>query len=144
MALVPLVSALNKPEGAKAIRPIVEATRAADDQGGPPPPYIPPAAAALHNALTYTLSFKAEALATPPGAKWAGVALLRPQVTGAGADVPLLLAYWDSPVRNRLRQCPVCARWFLDATRSKHARRCSRKCTIAWTNAQRPKKGTTR
>jgi hypothetical protein len=138
MALSRLVLALNKPQGAKAIRPIVEATHDADTQGGPPPPFIPPAAAALYNKGHFTQTYRARAIAGA-AAKWAGVARLVPDP--AAADGALLHAYFENPVRDRLRRCEQCARWFIDATRNKGARRCSRACTIAWTNGQRPKKG---
>jgi hypothetical protein len=138
LALSKLVRVLNKPQGAETIRPIVEATVEADARGGPPPPWIPPAAAALYNTLHFTYAYRATPLASPPQAKWAGAALLQPLVSEPAAEaVPLLHAYIDSPVRDRVRHCPVCGRWFLDATRPKHARRCSRACTITWSNALR-------
>jgi hypothetical protein len=39
--------------------------------------------------------------------------------------------------RDRLRRCQQCRRWFVDETRNKSARRCSRECTITWSNAHR-------
>lgn len=56
-----------------------------------------------------------------------------PQVLWLG----LLVDFFKNPHRDRLRRCPVCARWFLDETRNRSARRCSRRCTIAWSNTQR-------
>jgi hypothetical protein len=52
----------------------------------------------------------------------------------------------DNPQRERLRRCQQCRRWFVDETRNRSARRCSRACTIAWSNSLRtrsadPKKG---
>jgi predicted RNA-binding Zn ribbon-like protein len=52
-----------------------------------------------------------------------------------------VLAYVQSPHRERLKCCQRCATWFVDTTRNKSARRCSRACTIAWSNKQRPKGG---
>jgi predicted RNA-binding Zn ribbon-like protein len=53
--------------------------------------------------------------------------------------------YFNNPARDRLRRCPhpcpKCRGWFVDTTRNKSARRCSRECTIAWSNSQRKKKG---
>jgi predicted RNA-binding Zn ribbon-like protein len=55
-----------------------------------------------------------------------------------------VLAYVQSPHRERLRRCQQCRRWFVDETRNASARRCSRECTIKWSNSQRTKKGTRR
>jgi hypothetical protein len=53
-----------------------------------------------------------------------------------------LVGLFGSPHRDRLRRCQQCARWFVDETRNKSQRRCSRACTIAWWSArQRPKGG---
>jgi hypothetical protein len=52
-----------------------------------------------------------------------------------------LAFYFMNPQRDRLRRCQQCSRWFVDMTRNKSALRCSRACTIAWSNAQRDKKG---
>jgi hypothetical protein len=46
-----------------------------------------------------------------------------------------------SPYRDRLRRCQQCGAWFVDLTRNKSARRCTRACTITWWNKQRPKGG---
>jgi hypothetical protein len=54
-----------------------------------------------------------------------------------GMMVVWLAAYFMNPSRDRLRRCQQCARWFVDLTRNKSARRCSSACTIAWSNAQR-------
>ena len=139
--LARLVMALNKPGGAEKIRPIVEATLDADARGGPAPPDIPAAAAALYNKADLRVAYQARAIAGP-AAKWPGVARLVP--TPATAEAALLLAYIETSVRDRLRRCPVCARWFIDTMRNKRARRCSRACTIAFSNAQRPRKGDAR
>ena len=42
-----------------------------------------------------------------------------------------------NPERARLRCCTQCARWYFDDTRNKSKRRCSRACTIAYSNARR-------
>jgi hypothetical protein len=54
-----------------------------------------------------------------------------------GLMVVWLAMYFMHPFRERLRRCQQCARWFVDRTRNKSARRCSSACTIAWSNAQR-------
>jgi hypothetical protein len=46
-----------------------------------------------------------------------------------------------SPHRQRLRRCEKCRRFFVDWTRNRSARRCSRECTIAFSNAQRGRTG---
>jgi hypothetical protein len=60
--------------------------------------------------------------------------------SGRGAWVIRLARFLVNPQRARLRRCPACRRWFVDETRNKSARRCSRECTITWSNAQRAKK----
>lgn len=60
--------------------------------------------------------------------------------SGRGAWVIELARFLVNPQRDRLRRCPACRQWFVDETRNKSARRCSRKCTITWSNAQRAKK----
>jgi hypothetical protein len=62
--------------------------------------------------------------------------------TARGAWVIDLARFLANPQRDRLRRCLKCRRWFVDETRNKSARRCSRKCTIAWSNAQRATTGT--
>lgn len=59
--------------------------------------------------------------------------------SAAGVWVVKLARLFVNPQRDRLRHCPICRRWFVDETRNRSALRCSRKCTIAWSNAQRPK-----
>jgi hypothetical protein len=49
----------------------------------------------------------------------------------------LVVGYLRSAQRHRLRRCPQCRGWFVDETRNNSAQRCSRACTIAWSNAQR-------
>ena len=58
---------------------------------------------------------------------------------GPGSWVLPLARFLVSPHRDRLRRCPrpECRKWFVDVTRNKSARRCSRPCTIAWSNAHR-------
>ena len=141
MALSRLVSALNKP-GAEAILPIVEATLAA--QGETPPPYIPQAAAALYNKLksTYGVPGGPVRVAGPrgegdrlvPPAPAPGVRTRR----GGRPAAPRLLG---EPGAGPAPAVPGVRPLVDRRDRSKHARRCSRACTIAWTNAQRPKKG---
>ena len=38
---------------------------------------------------------------------------------------------------DRTRVCPMCTKRFVDLTRNAAALRCSRKCTIAWSNQKR-------
>lgn len=82
------------------------------------------------------------------GRKWAGGAWLRLRTPHrSGILVALLAEYFNSPHRDRLKRCPRCRRWFVDMTRNRSSLRCSRACTIAWSNSQRPraaKKGTHR
>jgi hypothetical protein len=54
--------------------------------------------------------------------------------------VAALAAVLNSRHRDRLRRCPICGLWFVDLTRNKSALRCSRKCTITWSHAQRRKR----
>jgi len=72
-----------------------------------------------------------------------GHAVLQRSATPQGVWVALLADFLINPQRDRLRRCPVCGRWFVDATRNRSARRCSRKCTIVWSNAQRDQKAQT-
>jgi len=58
-----------------------------------------------------------------------------------GAMTVWVADYFRHPHRDRLRQCQQCARWFADLTRNKSARRCSKACTVAWSNKQRTGKG---
>jgi hypothetical protein len=51
-----------------------------------------------------------------------------------------LARFLVNPHRGRLRRCQRCARWFVDATRNKSQQRCSRACTIVWSNSQRPRR----
>lgn len=61
--------------------------------------------------------------------------------TVQGWAVAWLADFLANPYRTRLRRCPICRRWFVDETRNRSAQRCSRKCTIAWSNALRKSKG---
>ncbi len=54
--------------------------------------------------------------------------------------VTLLADFLINPQRDRLRRCPVCKQWYVDQTRNRSALRCSRKCTITWSNAHRSQK----
>jgi hypothetical protein len=62
----------------------------------------------------------------------------------SGAIVTTLADYFSHSRRDRLKRCTTCQQWFVDLTRNKSALRCSRSCTIAWSNAQRPRRGKTR
>jgi hypothetical protein len=136
-----LVRALNTPQSGEVVQPIVEAVAEADDAGGPPPPFIPPAAAAVYNEVTKDFSFRYRANQAILSPRWPGVALLQPVVSHPAARIiPLLNSYFENPERGRLRRCAQCGRWFVDGTRNKSARRCSRACTVAWSNAQRPRR----
>ena len=57
-----------------------------------------------------------------------------------GEVILAVVQYLEHPRRDRLKRCPRCSRWFVDATKNKSASRCSRACTIAWSNAQRGRK----
>lgn len=59
-----------------------------------------------------------------------------------GEVVLAVVQYLEHPRRDRLKRCPRCRRWFIDATKNKSALRCSVACTIAWSNAQRGRKKT--
>ncbi|HXF81485.1 MAG TPA: hypothetical protein VNN19_01840 [bacterium] len=67
-----------------------------------------------------------------------------------GSDVPqgiwtaLLADYLGNPQRDRLRRCRTCNRWFVDRTKNHSARCCSKKCTIAYSNALRKRKKQTK
>lgn len=54
-----------------------------------------------------------------------------------GVWVAWLAGFLINPRRDRLRRCQTCRRWFVDETRNLSARRCSRVCTIKWSNSQR-------
>lgn len=52
----------------------------------------------------------------------------------------LLTPLWwalQTPALNRLRRCPQCSKWFVDRTRNRSAKRCSKRCTWAWWNRPR-------
>jgi hypothetical protein len=76
----------------------------------------------------------------------AEIGILTAEGRGVGARAvwafQLAYGYFMNRERDRLRRCAVCRRWFVDATRNRSARRCSRACTILWSNKQRPKGGT--
>jgi hypothetical protein len=61
--------------------------------------------------------------------------------SAAGIMAAWLATYFRHPYRDRLRRCQQCAKWFVDMTRNKSALRCSKACTVAWSNKQRPTKG---
>lgn len=116
-------------------------------------PAVPNVAAERFNRLAEraTLQFHAG----PPVPDFPGRALIRPTSeveigilvaprqggTGLWA-FQLVYGYFMNRERDRLRRCAVCRHWFVDATRNRSARRCSRACTILWSNKQRPKGGT--
>jgi hypothetical protein len=80
------------------------------------------------------------ALAISDQGMFAGPELTLLAPTAAGIWVAWLVEYFDNPQRNRLKRCARCRQWFVDETRNASALRCSRACTIAWSNAQRPRK----
>lgn len=54
------------------------------------------------------------------------------------SDVVLLLReFFVCSYRNRLKQCPVCRKWFVDASRNETSLRCGVKCTNRWWNRTR-------
>jgi hypothetical protein len=57
--------------------------------------------------------------------------------TAQGLWALRLMVFLNNRHRDRLRSCAQCHRWFVDVTRNRSARRCTRKCTIAWSHAQR-------
>lgn len=101
-------------------------------------PEIPIAAIAPFNALAAGLEHHYEAIRFDR----TGRIGVFPIFSGRHMLVAMIETYVNNRQRDRLRRCPQCARWFVDRTRNKAAQRCSRACTIAWSNAQRPKKET--
>jgi hypothetical protein len=133
--LAPLAAQLNQPQSPEALRRIVEATITA----GGPPPFIPSAAAQLYNTWAQDFTFRYRAAPGVESPRWPGVALIQAVISDEAArSIPLLHSFFENPERGRLRSCAQCQRWFIDLTRNRSARRCSRACTIAWSNAQRP------
>lgn len=109
-----------------------------------PYPAVPRAAADLFVALAEGQSFQyrmqpVEWAPTVPAAwRQHGLALVFLEHSDElGYAVLELGRFFRNPARGRLRRCQQCATWFLDTTRNQSARRCSKACTIAWSNRQR-------
>lgn len=122
-----------------------------------PYPGVPRRAAALFAALAEGQTFeywvhpmevdKARASAAWLEHGYALVTLRPPHVVRAdggqdpsearGFAVLELGRFFRNSARGRLRRCQQCGTWFIDTTRNQSARRCSRACTIAWSNSQR-------
>lgn len=105
-------------------------------------PEIPPAAAAAFDALADGQAVEYAVRRIHLRGPW----LLRPDYrtpvhlvcSSARARMAAWLSYFFvNPYRDRFRRCQQCGRWFADLTRNKAARRCSRACTIAYSNAKR-------
>jgi len=78
---------------------------------------------------------------TPADLRKHGVAWIRLRAADQhGLAAQELDRFFRNPSRDRLRRCQQCARWFIDMTRNKSARRCQRGCTVAWWNSQRTTK----
>ncbi len=127
-------------EGATIIEALAESSVA--------PPIISKQAAELFRTMVADQTFRyglldLTTLRTPPELAHTQyrVGLEASGPKGAMAQV-LAYHFFDNPQRDRLRRCQQCSRWFVDETRNRSAQRCSRACTIAWSNSQRPKKGT--
>jgi len=118
---------------------------------GIPYPKIASLAAERFNAIAEQAPFRFHAGAAIPGFPHPGVFIQPVREVAIGIQSTegrgvaarsswafgLAYGFFMNPERDRLRRCQLCARWFVDATRNKSSRRCSRKCTIAWSNAQR-------
>lgn len=145
---------------AERVAPIVEATATFDATSGFRVPFIPPAAVEGFMQLqaglifSYTIMGVTPQPHTPAALHGVGVEVeiepypLRPvedpeafSMFCRGIAVrTLATGYFANPARDRLRRCARCPRWFVDTTRNKSARRCSKECTIAWSNGQRAQK----
>jgi hypothetical protein len=117
---------------------IVEAVREADAAGGLGPPFVPPAVAPLFNQLAGDVAFRYVAWAPDPQPDVVQI-VLQPHEPGKFI-VATVVRYIENPARDRLRRCPQCGLLFVDATRNKSAQRCSRACTVKWSNSQRAQK----
>jgi predicted RNA-binding Zn ribbon-like protein len=112
---------------------IAQAMVAADATGQWPPPVVPPAVVPPFLALAKPVRVRYVAVRLDTG----HTVIVDESTDPAGDAVALLAWFFRTPVRTRLRQCPVCGRWFVDRTRNASARRCSHACTIRWTNTHR-------
>jgi hypothetical protein len=107
---------------------------------------IPAAAIAPFNALAAGLAHHYEAFPFGDTGRIAMVPLRRgrrivPFLSGRHQLVDLIVSWVAHRHRARLKPCPQCARWFVDHTRNQAAQRCSRRCTIRFSNSRRPTKG---
>ena len=128
-------------EGANRQAAVVRAVAVVDAALGSPYPSVPPAAAEAFDELAngQQLEYASRKLFRR------GYAIRLDHRTPIhltsrsheGIMAVWLAAYFMHPHRDRLRRCQQCSRWFVDMTRNKSALRCSRACTIAWSNAQR-------
>lgn len=117
-----------------------------------PYPFVSRRAGAGFAALAEAQSFRYHVLELPPqphtpaNLRQHGVVWVRLYGSddGHGLAAQMLDRFFQNPARARLRRCQQCPRWFVDTTRNKSARRCSRECTIAWSNSQRGKRGSER
>jgi hypothetical protein len=141
------------PKWPKGLSPLaVEVAAVLEAAEGSPYPTVPSLAAERFNHLAEQASLRFHAGPAVPGSP-PGVFLQPvPEVavgihSAPGQSAPgfwafaLAYGYFMNPERDRLRRCAVCRRWFADVTKNRSARRCSRACTIAWSNKQRPKGG---
>jgi hypothetical protein len=130
------------PEARARVTAFVEKVIAAMEAGGTRAPYIPEAAGRLFQdiadgvTLRYTTLPGRSSPETPDVWRNAVIPYLW-YSNPWGALLRLLVDYAESAERERLRRCTQCARWFVDPTRNKSARRCSRACTTRWWNQAR-------
>ncbi len=111
-----------------------------------PHPWVPWRAGEQFAALAAGQTFRYDIVKpqpqaqTPADLRKHGVAWIRLHASDQrGLAAQELDRFFRNPSRDRLRRCQQCTHWFIDMTRNKSAQRCQRKCTIAWSNAQRMK-----
>jgi predicted RNA-binding Zn ribbon-like protein len=105
-------------------------------------PTIPPAAAAAFDALAAEQPIQFTVRHSNLRGPWVIQPDYRVPIRLVGRSAQGVMAVWlagyfANPQRDRLRRCEQCRRWYVDETRNKSSRRCSRACTIRWSNAQR-------
>jgi predicted RNA-binding Zn ribbon-like protein len=100
-------------------------------------PSIPRLAGELFEVLAAGQTFTFTVARVPPD----HAIVMSEASTEEGEAALELFRFFQNPARSRLRCCQQCGTWFIDVTRNQSARRCSRACTIAWSNAQRTTKG---